>query len=198
MHLELPERLLVTRDVLTRSLPNHSEERAPSMPAGLAADLAGRFAPEAEIHHESACISWLDKVKNFLATPGFGAAAAAVVVLGVAVPMFSQGDRAAPQETFRGGETMVATGEQVRIFFVGENAAVRSAVESSGNFEASALANAASVDAAKAEKGPKVLVDFSTRTITAFGTDGEAISQKALPAEASKVADVIAKLVAGL
>ena len=198
MHLELPERLFVTRDVLTRSLPTHPAEKAPAMPAGLAAELAGRFVPEGALRQDSACVSWLDKVKSFLATPGFGAVAAAVVVLGVAVPIFSQGDRAAPQESFRGGQTMAAPGEQVRIFFVGDNAAVRSAVESSGNFEASALANAASVEAVKTEKGPKVLVDLNAGVITSFSSEGEVLSQKMLPAEAGKVADAIARMVAGL
>jgi hypothetical protein len=198
MHLDLPERLLVTRDVLTRSLPAHPEERAPAMPAGLAADLAGRFTPKAAIRNASAGISWLDKVKALLATPGFGAVAAAVVVLGVAVPMFSQGDRTAPKESFRGSGTMAAPGHQVRIFFVGDNAAARAAVESSGNFEASALANATSLESVKAEAGPKVLVDFSAGMITAFGADGEVLSQKVLPTEAARVVDAITKVVAGL
>lgn len=198
MHLELPERLFVTRDVLTRSLPTHPEEKAPAMPSGLAEELAGRFASGAAIRQESACLSWLGRVKSFLATPGFGAVAAAVVVLGVAVPMFSPGNRALPQESFRGGETMVTPGDQVRIFFVGDSAAVRSTVESSGNFEASALANAASVEAAKAEQGPKVLVDLNARKITTFNAEGEVLSQKDLPAETSKAADAIAKMAAGL
>ncbi|QJE94798.1 hypothetical protein [Luteolibacter luteus] len=198
MQLELPERLLVTRDVLTRSLLAHPEEKAPAMPASLAADLAGRFAPKAASRKDSACISWLDKVKNFLATPGFGAVAAAVVVLGVAVPMFSQGDHAAPKESFRGGEAIVATGEQTRIFFVGENAEIRAAVESSGNFESSALATAPSVEAVKEERGAKVVVDLNTGTVTAYGADGEALSQKMIPTDTSKVAGVIAKMVAGL
>lgn len=198
MQLELPERLLVTRDVLTRCLPTHAAEKAPAMPVGLAADLAGRFAPKAAIRNESACISWVDKVKNFLATPGFGAVAAAVVVLAAAVPMFSQGDRTAPKESFRGGESMVVPADQVRIYFLGDNAAARAAVESSGNFESSALTDAASSEAVQAAPGSKVLVDFSAGMITAFGADGEVLSQKVLPTDTAKVADAIAKVVAGL
>ena len=197
MHLELPERLLVTRDVLTRSLPTHPLEKAPAMPAGLAADLAGRFAPQAVLRQESARISWFDKVRSFLASPGFGAVAAAVVVLGVAIPMFFAGDRGT-QETFRGGETMAAPGEQVRIFFVGENGAARSAVESSGNFEASALVAGENADAVRSAKGPKVIVDFSAGTVTAIDARGVEVSRSTLPVEAKQVPGTIAKAVSTL
>jgi hypothetical protein len=197
MHLELPERLLVTRDVLTRSLPTHPLEKAPAMPAGLVADLSGRFAPQAALRHESARLSWFDKVRGFLASPGFGAVAAAVVVLGVAIPMFSAGDRGT-QETFRGGETMVAPGEQLRIFFVGENGAARSAVESSGTFEASALTEAENAAAAMSAKGPKVIVDFSAGHVMAFDAQGVEVSRSTLPVEAKQVPGMIAKAVSTL
>ena len=195
MYLELPERLLVTRDVLTRSLPTHPVEKAPAMPAGLAAELTGRFVPQAALR--SVGTSWVDRVRSFLASPGFGAVAAAVVVLGVAIPMFSAGDRET-QETFRGGATMVAPGEQVRVFFVGENAAVRSAVESSGNFEASALVPGESAYAAKSTKGPKVIVDFYAGQVTAFDAQGAEVFRKELPLEATQVPGTIAKAVSTL
>jgi hypothetical protein len=197
MQLELPGHLLATRDVLARSLPSHAGESAPVMPANLTADLAARFGAKAPTRNESTRISWMDKVRTFLATPAFGAVAAAVVVMGVAVPMMTGGEKA-DRESFRGGETMVASGDQVRIIFVGENAAVRSAVEASGDFEASALISAASADAARSEKGAKVIVDFTSKTVTSFDTSGSEVSRKELPADAKDVSGVISRAVSGL
>lgn len=195
MHLELPERLLVTRDVLTRSLPSHAGESAPVMPAHLAADLAKRFGPKSIARQQSDRISWLDKARLFLATPAFGGVAAAVVIMGVAIPMFTGGE---PKEKFRGADAVTTTAPQVRIIFVGENAAVRSAVTASGNFEASALVTAASPDAALSENGAKVIVDFATGTVTAFDASGSEVSRKELPAEAKDASAVIARAVSGL
>ena len=197
MHLELPERLLATRDVLMRSLPTHPLEKAPAMPAGLAADLAARFAPKSGVAPVSVSISWFEKVRAFLATPGFGAAAAAVVVLGVAAPLMMNKDKA-PAESFRGGEAPVAAGDAVRILFAGENATVRSAVAAAGDFESSAMSGVADAAAAKTVAGPKVVVDFAAGTITGYDARGAEVRSEKLPADAAKVSAAIADVVSRL
>lgn len=197
MHLELPERLLATRDVLMRSLPTHPLEKAPAMPAGLAADLAARFAPKASVAPVTVSVSWFERVRAFLATPGFGAAAAAVVVLGVAAPLMMNKDKA-PAESFRGGETVVAAGDAVRIIFAGENAAVRSAVTAAGDFESSAMSGVADAAAAKTVAGPKVVVDFTAGTITGYDAQGAEVRSEKLPADAAKVSGAIADVVSRL
>ena len=197
MHLDLPERLTGTRDLLTRSMPSHPIEKAPPMPAGLASDLAARFAPKVAAPPVSANTTWFDRVRSFLATPGFGAVAAAVVVIGIAVPLFS-GDKPEARESFRGAETTAATVAQARIFFVGDNAAALTAIESSGNFEASALVKSASAEAAQAASGPKVVVDFASGTVTAFDAAGAELSKSELPADGAKATAAVVKAVSGL
>jgi len=197
MDLSLPDRLHPTRDLLMHSLPLHPSEKAPAMPAGLAADLMARFAPQVEVVTVVAPASWFEKVRSFLATPGFGAVAAAVVVLGVAIPMVSSPGQTTT-ETFRGGPSTVVTGSAVRIVFVGENAAVQDAVEESGSFEASALGSVATLEMANAVTGPKVIVNFATRTIIAYSASGTSIHSVMIPENADEVSGVIAAAVSML
>ena len=136
-------------------------------------------------------------MRSLFATPGFGAVAAAVVVLGVAMPVFVSGPEET-RETFRGGEGAALPVEQVRIYLVGENAGVRAAIENSGIFEASALVTGPHADAASAAAGPKVIVDFTTDTVTAFDARGREIGRTKLPAEAKEVPAALMKTVAAL
>jgi len=197
MHLELPERLLPARDVLTRSLPGHPLEKAPAIPPDLAAELAARFVRRTTPWQEEIPRPWRARVRSLLATPGFGAVAAAVVVLGVALPMFVSGPEEA-RETFRGGGGPALPAEQVRIYLVGENAAIRAAIENSAIFEASALVTGPRADAASAAAGPKVIVDFTTDTVTAFDAGGRETGRDKLPAEAKEVPAALMKTVATL
>lgn len=197
MHLDLPERLTSTRDLLTRSMPTHPIETAPPMPAGLASDLAARFAPKVAAPPVSANTTWFDRVRSFLATPGFGAVAVAVVVVGIAVPLFSGGKPEA-RESFRGAETTASPVVQTRIFFIGENTTALTAIENSGNFEASALVKGASAEAAQAAAGPKVVVDFASGTVTAYDAGGTEVSKSELSADGAKATAAVVKAVSGL
>jgi hypothetical protein len=194
MHLELPEHLHSTRDLLLRSLPAHPLEEAPAMPAGLAEELMARFVPKTIIMPVVEGASLLGKLRAFLATPAFGVTAAAVVILGVAAPMVSQ----PTQETFRGADSSAVAGGAVTILFVGTNRAVQSAVENSGNFEPSAFRSAVDLSSVQDVAGPKVLIDFNTGKIQAIdATGGEAYSAS-IPAEAEKVAGAVADAVSRL
>jgi hypothetical protein len=124
--------------------------------------------------------------------PAFGAVAAAVVVLGVAVPMMS-GPSA---ETFR-GDLPVAQTNAVRIIFTGDRPEIRAAVEASATFESSALC---SMDRSAADTlaGPKVIVDLTSSTITAIDRDGATLHRAAAPTDPGKVADAIALAVSSL
>lgn len=196
MHLELPEHLHSTRDLLLRSLPAHPFEQAPAMPAGLADELMARFAPEAAPVTLVGRMSLTDKLRAFLATPGFGLAAAAVVLIGVAMPLISQPERR--KETFRGGESTAIAGDAVSIVFVGTNSSLQSVVENSGNFEVSAFRSAPDLAGAMAVGGAKVVVDFSTRKISALDSEGREIHSAKIPGEAEKVAAAVADAVSHL
>jgi hypothetical protein len=192
MDLELPAHLHATRDLLTRSLVSHSE-RAPAMPAGLAADLIARFETRGTPAPAAATRSWALGLKRFFATPAFGAAAAAVLVLGTAMPLLD-GPSAANNENFRGGST-VESRSSVRIIFIGEEPGDRAAVESSGNFESASLMSVEGIEAALELDGAKVLVDFSSRKITAFDASGKVVHDESMPEASSQLGDAIAKAV---
>jgi hypothetical protein len=189
MDLELPKRLHATRDLLTRSLVMHSDQ-APAIPAGLAADLAAHFATRGAVATGNAPVSWLEKIRSFLSAPAFGAVAAAVVVLGVAIPMLS-GPAATPGEIFRGG-TAPLPDDAAKILFVGENPDILSAVKASGNFEAAAISTVENALKSVVVPGPKVIIDFTAATITAVDREGSIRHSAPLPAKASEVADAIA------
>jgi hypothetical protein len=196
MHLELPEHLHSTRDLLLRSLPAHPLEEAPAMPAGLANDLTARFAQKTVVVTQVVGkISLLERVRSFLATPAFGIAAAAVVVLGVAVPMIS---KPAPRETFRGMDSTAVAGGAVTILFVGTNRAVQSAVEDSGSFEASAFRSAVNLASVREAEGAKVVIDFNTGKIHAIDAAGIEVSSARIPADTGKVAAAVADAVSRL
>jgi hypothetical protein len=196
MHLELPEHLHSTRDLLMRSLPAHPLEKAPAMPSGLADELMDRFAPKTLVVTPVAERSSLaGKVRAFFATPAFGIVAAAVVVLGIAAPMISG---TAPRESFRGADALAFAGGEVTIVFVGTNRAVQSAVEDSGNFEPSAFRSAVDFTAVQDMSGAKVVIDFNGGKIIAINAEGAQVHSVRIPAEADKAAVAVADAVSRL
>jgi hypothetical protein len=178
-----------------RSLPAHTLEQAPPMPAGLCSDLLSRFEPRASVT-ASAAASFFGKLRTFLATPGFGMAATAVVVLGLGIPLLSNKGQT---ESFRGENPPGATAsEGTAICFVGRNKTLQTAIEKSGNFEVSAFRNAATSDTALALAGPKVLVDFTTDTITAYDAAGKVVHTLKIPDQPARVAGAVADAVSRL
>ncbi|WP_367873885.1 hypothetical protein [Luteolibacter sp. Populi] len=191
--MDLPPHLHSTRNLLMRSLPAHGQEQAPPMPAGLADDLLARFAPKSVVIARP--VSLFGKARTFLATPGFGLAATAVVLLGIGVPMLSGPSR---QETFRGANLAGAASEGPGICFVGRNAALQSAIEKSGSFEISAFRSASNRETALALSGSKVVVDFTTDTITAYDAEGNEVHSAKIPDQEVRVAGAVADAVSRL
>jgi hypothetical protein len=190
MDPDLPERLLPARDLLNRSLVLHPRDLAPAMPSGLAADLVARFA-QRTAEPAFRRISLTERFRNWLASPSFGLAAAAAVVIGVAIPMLSAPDPATP-DLFRGDTQAPATGT-VRIAFIGENANVEAAIKSSRTIEAVAFA----ADAASLP-GPKVVIDFHRGTISAINASGTTVHSTPRPMEAKQAPDVVADAISRL
>ncbi|WP_193214523.1 hypothetical protein [Luteolibacter marinus] len=197
MDLELPERLHGTRDLLTRSLVTHPHEKAPAMPADLAADLMARFQPQQAEKQASPSPTWFQRACNFLATPAFGAVAAAVVVIGIAMPMLS-GPGSKTAETFRGGDTAYTAASAVRIVLVGENSGQRTALEASGDFESSSFVDSSSVSAIEDVPGPKVIIDFPAGMIRGLSDKGTLMYQTAIPEDAVDLAPAVADVVSRL
>jgi hypothetical protein len=194
--MDLPPHLHATRDLLMRSLPAHALEQAPPMPAGLCSDLLGRFEPRGSAVTATTPASFFGTLRRFLATPGFGMAATAVVVLGLGIPLLSNKGQT---ESFRGENPPGATAsEGTAICFVGQNKTLQTAIEKSGNFEVSAFRNAATSDTALALAGPKVLVDFTTDTITAYDAAGKVVHTLKIPDQPARVAGAVADAVSRL
>lgn len=189
MDLNLPNTLHSTRDLLMRSLVMHPEQ-APDMPAGLAADFTARFAAREIAAPVKSPVSWFEKVRGLLGSSAFGAVAAAVVVLGVAIPMMSvPADR--ESEIFR-GQSSAVTADTVRIVFIGQNPELVSLIQASGDFEASAISTLENPTASGTVTGPAVIVDFTNGNLTAVDRDGSIVHRTGLSGDASEVAASIA------
>jgi len=192
--MDLPPHLHATRDLLMRSLPAYSLEQAPPMPAGLADELMQRFEPRAKAAAITATTpaSIFSKLRAFLATPGFGMAATAVVVLGLGIPLLSNKDG---KEVTRGVYSPPQETDGIAICFVGRDKELQSAIEKSGLFEGSAFRSATTSDTALALSGAKVVVDFGANTITAYKADGSVAHSVKIPDQPARVAGAVADAV---
>lgn len=198
MDFELPAHLHATRDLLTRSLVSHPE-RAPAIPRGLVADLSAslenRRAPS--LVTVTRTRSWTSQLRRWFATPAFGAMAAAVLIVGTALPLMDGRSSSSSSETFR-GDHGATTAPTTRIIFIGGEASDRAAIESAGLFEAASLLSVESIESAREIDGPKVIVDFTARSITAFDAGGTVASEEAMPDSSSQLGNSIAKAVSRL
>ncbi len=198
--MELSPHLHSTRDLLMRSLPAHASEQAPPMPEGLAEELFARFEapPSIVMTTTSEPVPFFSKVRAFFATPVFGLAAAAVVVLGLGVPLLSNNSGKGGPDTFRGADPGVTASQGTAICFLGQNKSLQSAIEKSGSFESTSFRSATTSDAAQALAGPKVIVDFTAGTITAYDAEGKVVHSAKLPDQPSRVSGAVADAVSRL
>ncbi len=192
MNDELPDHLRPTRDLLLQSVKGQATEDPPPPPPGLLDDLEGRLggrAPAAAPERPQA--SLVERLRSFFATPAFGLVAAAVLVLGIAIPMRT-GPESGP-ETFRGG----ADGDEpaVRVVLIGSSDEGTRVLESSGLLDAAASATVATPDDATGQPNPKVVIDFNEGTITIHADDGRTIDQRGLPDDLGELPRVLAEAV---
>ena len=173
----------------------HPLEKAPSMPADLAADLADRFAPKQAPVKATSSTSWFEKVRGLLASPSFGVAAAAIVMVGVAVPMLS-GPEAKTSETFRGADMSALVTDSVKIVLVGDNDSLRTQLQSSDSFETSAFIAHSDPSSAANVPGPKVVVNFDAGTVSAIDFDGTVLHSATI--EGNDIASAVATAVSYL
>jgi hypothetical protein len=194
MNLDLPPNLHATRNLLAGSLQLHATEQAPAVPADLLNDLSRRFntAPVAAATTQSR--SWFEAVQSFIARPAFGMAALAIVILGISVPrMIDSGPRSSG--SFRGATPIPAQTHNFRIILIQSPAGFQQALKDAGDFESSMISSATSTDGIT---GPRVLVDFTTSTITALNASGETVHTAPLPKDAEEISAAIATAVSRL
>lgn len=192
MKIEVSERLQATRDLLIQSLPSHPQEVAPPVSQGLMEDFAERFgpaqaAPAAKVAEERL----VDKVRRFFASPAFGLAAAAVLLLGLLVPQLVDRSKDGP-ETFRAGGDAAVSDHVSRIIFVGDGAEFVAAVESSEVFEPTSLVTASDLESALFQPDPKVVIDFDAGTLSVYDAGGEKTFSEVLPKDPNDLPAAIA------
>lgn len=188
MELDLPSHLHSVRDRLTESLGIHPTDGAPEAPFGLLEDLERQFdSPVLQPLHQTR--SWRESLRSFFASPAFGIAAAAAVVLAVAMPSLLE----QPVDTFRGGPVTTRSGKTVQIILVQEPSGIRHLVETSGDIEAVAVASVDDSATCLSIKGPKVIVDFAAGVIRSVDAEGnELYRNEEIPEDTADLTTAIA------
>ena len=193
MNDELPEHLRPVRDILMNAAhggPGSDDEDFPPAPDDLLDDLeeklGGRRAvPAAPV----AAIPWHVRLTRFLGSPGFGLAAAAIVVLLIAVPLFKGPDR------FRNNDTPTPTSTAaVRVVLVAPDDATLERLSGSGLIDPASRVIAEDAASAKAVPAPKLVLDFQASTLEGWSADGTLIFTDPLPAAADQPAAIATAL----
>ncbi len=188
MNDELPEHLRPVRDILMNAAQGSDDEDFPPAPDDLLDDLeeklGGRRAvPAAPV----AAVPWHVRLTRFLGSPGFGLAAAAIVVLLIAVPMFKGPDR------FRNNGTPT-TNAAVRLVLVAPDSATVERLSGSGLIDPASRVIAENAAAAKAVPSPKLVLDFQASTLEGWSADGTLLFTDPLPAAADQPAAIATAL----
>ena len=192
MNHDLPKNLESTRNLLAGSLQLHSSEQAPALPGDLLNDLASRFSATPAAAAPLQQRSWLARIQSFIARPAFGMAAVALVVLGVSVPSLMD---SAPAGGFRGKVSGTAESPEIRIVLLSPPTGFQSSLVAAGDFESSMISSTTTGDGLT---GRRILVDFSTATITALNASDEKIHTAPLPKDAEEISAAIAAAVSRL
>ncbi|MGJ8633047.1 MAG: hypothetical protein ACSHX7_03940 [Luteolibacter sp.] len=192
MRLDLPQNLQNTADILRNSMTLGSLEIAPIMPQGLFEDLAARFETSPAVATPSTQISFFNKVQSFFATPAFGAAAAALVILTVALPAVLKTSTDSDTTEFRGSSENVVATSPISIVLIDAPVNLSSSLGNSGDFEKDSILT---TDTAS---GAKVLVNFGNSTISSVTADGETVHITNLPADQTALNAAIATAISRL
>lgn len=189
MNIELPEHLKATADLLSKSLHLHPQDKAPAVPESLVSDLATEFVPASPTQTK---VSWISKIHDLVATPGFGLAAAALLVIGFLAPSLtnpSQNSESA--ETFRGANVAYSASD-ASIVLITDNSETRQLLEESGLFDMSAVIETSDPLVAATLQKAKLLVDVKGGAIVGYNKDSREVVADKLPSDRSKVAERIA------
>ena len=193
MNIELPQHLQATADLLSGSLQRHSQDTAPPIPRGLADDLSSRFAPASPAPAvQSSKVSWFEKARSFVATPAFGLAAAAMVVLGFFTPaLMTPAQVGTPTESFRGSH-VVHTSSNASIVLITDNSETRRLLEESGLFDMSIVIETSDPLVAATISTAKLLVDVKGGAMVAYNAESREVLADHLPDDPSRIAERIA------
>lgn len=189
MNIELPQHLKATADLLSRSLHQNPLDEAPAVPKSLVNDLTTRWAPS---QAATPMVSWFSKFHQFVATPGFGLAAAALLVLGFFAPALMTPQQVTKStETFRGANVAYSA-SNASIVLITDNSDTRLLLEQSGLFDMSVVIETSDPLVAATLQTAKLLVDVKGGAIVGYNKESREIVADQLPADQSKIAERIA------
>jgi hypothetical protein len=191
MNIELPKTLQPTADLLASSLRPHLRDTAPPIPQSLIQDLVPSLA--ATETAATAKISWFEKARSFVATPAFGLAAAAMVVLGFFAPaLISPLSNDAPNENFRGKAHLVHTSSDAAIVLITDNSDIRVLLEESGLFDMTSVIETSDPLVAATISTAKLLVDVKGGAMVAYNAESREVLADQLPEDRDRIAERIA------
>ena len=173
------------------SMRTHSTERAPALPKELLEDLTFSVAVQPAAPRRSLFAALSESLQSMLASPAFGSAAAAIVVLAVASSVIMRPDAPSRSESFRGASAYSAA-DTARVILVGAPVGMQDELENQTDFEDGVFTTSASIEATAGLKGARVIVDFSAGTLTAINVKGETVYQSKLPESTSGISLEIA------
>jgi hypothetical protein len=186
MNLDLPQNLHSTRDLLMASLRPSSNEHAPALPKGLLEDLTRSVAHQSASVRQGQFAGFLSSVRAMFASPAFGGAAAAIAILAVASSVALRPADSQPTDTFRGAASY-SSADSIQVILVGAPNGMMRSLESGTDFENGIFSAASSAESVQTIEGPRVIVDFVSKTITGIRSDGETFYHTELPASTSGI-----------
>jgi len=188
MNDELPEHLRPLREILMNAAHGRDEENFPPAPDDLLDDLEKKLggrppAPARPLVRDP----WHVRLTRFLASPGFGLAAAAIVVLLIATPLFKGPDRFRNQ-----GQPANTTG--IRVVLVAPDQGTLDRLSGSGLIDPASQVVAENAAAAQAIAVPKLVLDFQTARFEGWSADGTLLFTEPLPDPADQASAIASGL----
>lgn len=174
----------------------HASEQAPALPGDLLNDLSRRFNTAPALVPTSHTRSWFATLQSFVARPAFGVAALAVVVLGISLPGMIKPESKIPGGGFRGTVSNTPAALDIHIVLIQAPTGFQKALEDEGDFESGVITSTRSSEVTTT--GPRILVDFTTSTITAINASDEKIHIGSLPVDPADISSAIAAAVSRL
>ena len=183
MNLDLPAHLHSTRDLLMASVKAHPSEKAPALPSSLLEDLTRHSASQMAPASCKSSAGFFEAIRSMFASPAFGAAAAAIMVLGVASTMMFSGDAPSDNGAIR-GSSAYAPADTAQVILISAPHGMQATLESATDFEDGVFFTAPTVESTT-DMGARVIVDFSAGTITGIDASGATVYQSSLPESTS-------------
>ncbi|MGB6219928.1 hypothetical protein [Haloferula sp.] len=172
-------------------MKTHATEQAPALPTALLEDLTRTASSLPSSSRQSSLAGLFESLRSMMASPAFGGAAAAVMVLAIASAVMLRPDASAPGETFRGAGSFSAA-NSARVILVGASTELQHELEAISDLEDGVFSSVSSTEGLEEIKGALVIVDFKAQTITGINAKGEVAYSSDLPASASSTSLEIA------